>query len=220
MRNVMFLLCSIPTAIFHNVEGAASCSGDQVPVQKLDVSLKSNGCTKPDFLSIQGEEDFTHCCDLHDACFSTCGLTQSFCDDDFKKCMHQLCSKVFSHNPECKSAASTYSMGTSLFGRDLFAQGQEEYCECVDSKDLISHYMSYTKQFYQDNVPSDLTKDPEDILSDNSKYLKTSVKSSVVTYPNLRRLVYDLHKKYDNAIVHIENRKGRKNVPKPVKKEL
>ena len=36
---------------------------------------ESNGCSTMG-IKVGGEEDFTSCCDLHDVCYQTCGLTQ------------------------------------------------------------------------------------------------------------------------------------------------
>ena len=43
-----------------------ACPKGTTAVQKLDYELVSNGCSKPEFLAIDGEEDFTYCCDRHD----------------------------------------------------------------------------------------------------------------------------------------------------------
>ena len=39
---------------------------------------ESNGCSTMG-IKVGGEEDFTSCCDLHDVCYQTCGLTQQKC---------------------------------------------------------------------------------------------------------------------------------------------
>lgn len=204
------------------VQAGMSCPLGETAAQKLGRRLESNGCTKPAFLTVQGEEDFTYCCDRHDVCYSTCGLTHSFCDEDFKKCMHSLCDQIFPHNPECKSAASTYSMGTSMFGAELYANEQKDNCVCVKSDDLIPHYIKYVSDFYNLFVPADQAKDPSDIFTKSSKYLKNSGSETSPVYKNINRVVYDLHKKYDNAIRHTETRKSKgSSIPKPpTKKEL
>jgi secretory phospholipase A2 len=196
------------------VEGR-SCPVGEIPVQKLDVQLESNGCTKPAFLTVNGEEDFTHCCDRHDACFSTCGVTQKFCDDDFLKCMNNLCDTVFPANKECKSAATTYSMGTSIFGTEPFSQGQKDHCQCIPTENLVDHYKTYAGKFYSKYVPVAQAKDPNDIFTEKSKYLKNSGTELIPQYKSIYKIVYDLHKKFDNAIGHIESRQGKKSVPTP-----
>lgn len=211
----------IVSLLLQGVTSAPTCPVGSAFAQKLGRTLESNGCTKPAFLTVNGEEDFTHCCDRHDVCYSTCGLTQAYCDEDFRKCMHQLCEHVFPHNPECKSAASTYSMGTSLFGTDLYSNEQDSHCTCIEAGQLVPHYKSYVDLFYKTFV-TDSIKDANDILTEKSKYLQNSGTESSPRYKNIHKIVYDLHKKYDNAIGHIDARKSKKEIPKPpvARKEL
>ena len=91
------------------------CGQDEYLLQK-SIRVESNGCSKPEFIQVQGEEDFTYCCDRHDACYATCGASQQFCDSDFKKCMKSLCLTEFPTNPQCVTAAETYAMGPMIFG--------------------------------------------------------------------------------------------------------
>ncbi len=91
-----------------------------VPVQKYSRKVESNGCSKPEFLQVEGEEDFTTCCDHHDACYATCGISKAYCEKEFEKCMKRMCKEVFSSNSRCEGAASTYAMGTSMFGDSGF----------------------------------------------------------------------------------------------------
>ena len=48
---------------------------------------ESNGCTTMG-IKVGGEEDFTSCCDLHDVCYQTCGLTQQKCTLNFIYILH------------------------------------------------------------------------------------------------------------------------------------
>lgn len=218
------MLLAVATILLVAPVARAACPRGEILAQKLDQQLVSNGCTKPDFLTVQGEEDFTHCCDRHDVCYSTCGMTHSFCDEDFKKCMINLCDKVFPENAACKGAANTYSMGTSLFGADLFTEGQRDHCVCVNSDNLLSHYKTYAEQFYAQHVPPESAKNPATIFTEKSKYIKNSGTETSPQYKNIHKIVYDLHKKYDSAIGHVDARKAKGvSYPKPppaVKKEF
>lgn len=82
-----------------------TCPAGEYPVQKADVEIESNGCSKPKFIQVGGEEDFTYCCDRHDACYASCSAPKVFCDKDFRKCMNSLCRTNFKHNQACPSAA-------------------------------------------------------------------------------------------------------------------
>ena len=85
-----------------------NCKDGERLVQETNSIIESNGCSKPAFIHVNGEEDFTYCCDRHDACYATCGASKSFCDNDFGKCMQKLCDDFFSHNEACGRAAETY----------------------------------------------------------------------------------------------------------------
>ena len=99
-------------ANFDALNGVAfTCPKGKTPMQNPDSGRAvSNGCSKPGGLDVPGEEDFTFCCDRHDTCYSTCGVGQKFCDNDFKKCMEGMCTKMFGDTAECKQAAGIYFM--------------------------------------------------------------------------------------------------------------
>jgi secretory phospholipase A2 len=185
----------------------ASCPAGQSLVQVLDKPIESNGCSKPEFLTVQGEEDFTYCCDRHDLCYATCGAPKDFCEQEFKRCMHRMCKELFSHNAECRGAADTYVMGTTLMGGGGYEALQREHCECMDSSKVLSHYQTYAESIYSAHAPEQFSKAAAAIS--NPRYSKNSGTQQSPVYSSMYRLVYDLHKKYDGSIVHVDGRKGR-----------
>ena len=36
----------------------------------------------------------TSCCDAHDICYDTCNKDRDQCDEDFKKCLDDMCEKL------------------------------------------------------------------------------------------------------------------------------
>lgn len=195
------------------------CSSNEIFVQVIDKRLESNGCSKPSFIQVKGEEDFTYCCDRHDACYATCGSSKEFCDNDFEKCMKGLCNSIFSQNVACSNAASTYAMGTQMFGSNGFILSQQDYCICVDKSKVLDHYADYIDNFYQTYVPIHPPPTNGKILIEKSKNAKETSKDSLGNsiYGNLYKIVYELHKKYDQAIKHIDTRIGKKP-PQPLVK--
>jgi secretory phospholipase A2 len=189
---------------------APICGANEIAVQVLDIEPESNGCSKPPGIRIGGEEDFTYCCDRHDACYSTCNVPKSYCDKDFDKCMQKMCNTIFAHNNQCSQAASMYSMGTMAFGQVGYADTQDTYCTCISSnpseeKAVISeHYTRLLQGFYGKYAGGSAAVNVAEIV--------TSAKWS----DKLHMLYYTLLKKYDNAIAHTEGRKGKKNIPKPL----
>lgn len=201
------------------MEKAIRCKDDEVLVQAPSRPVESNGCSKPDFLQVQGEEDFTHCCDRHDACYAMCGASKDYCDNDFKSCMLKLCQTNFAQNPDCKQAASMYAMGTQLFGSTGFDDLQRDHCQCIPRNQVLQHYTSLVEDFYTKHVDPGHRKDAKSIIG-NSKHAKNIGSEENPKYPNIYRIYYELHKKYEHAIKHIEKRIG-KIIEKPkVKVEL
>jgi hypothetical protein len=184
------------------------CKEDEVLVQKPGRSIKSNGCSKPDFLEVKGEEDFTHCCDRHDACYAMCGASKDYCDHDFKSCMIKLCSTNFPHNPDCKQAASMYAMGTQLFGSTGFDALQRDHCQCLHRSGVLQHYIDLVDSFYSKHVDPEHRKDAKTIIR-NSKHAVNSGSVDNPVYESIYKIYYELYKKYDQAIEHIEKRVGK-----------
>ncbi len=198
-------------------ELAPICPSNKVPVQKIGKRVQSNGCSKPAFLAIDGEEDFTTCCDYHDACYATCGIQKEFCESEFERCMKRLCSDHFSANSRCHSAASTYAMGTTAFGGGGFETSQRDYCECVDPDRVPGHYINAVEQFYSQFTGGDSAggeKDAKAIVT-GTKYGKNHGTEENPLYKDLPKLYYNLVKKYDSAAIeHIEGRVQNKNPPR------
>ena len=110
------ILSSITLAMSQRFDQARrfDCKEGDKAVQIPGVLVESNGCSKPQGIEVGGEEDFTYCCDRHDACYGTCGLSKEYCDNDFGKCLKNMCKTIFTSNPQCTSAASMYQMATQV----------------------------------------------------------------------------------------------------------
>ena len=61
----------------------------------MDALQAAMGCLrKPDFSDGLGDGladlevvDMTSCCDQHDRCYASCGMTQRFCDEQLRSCL-------------------------------------------------------------------------------------------------------------------------------------
>jgi hypothetical protein len=208
---LLVLACSLDVSM-----GAGACSdSSQVSAQKLDPLPSSNGCSKPSGISVGGEEDFTYCCDRHDACYSTCGISKDLCEHDFGKCMKRLCKTAFPSNPQCAGAAQMYQMGTTMFGGSGFEDLQRDYCECIPKSDVTAHYSKLLKKVYKGHSTKSEAETTETI---DKLMAKAGEEPSV---RKLGSLFYKILKKYDSAIQHEGKRVGA-NPPKPkvAKQEL
>ena len=190
--------------------GGVLCHSGMIAVQNMR-PLESNGCTGADMIKLSGKEDFTYCCDLHDACYQTCGMTQKKCDADFKRCMMDMCSTTFSNNEQCQGVANLFHMATSSFGRNFYDDAQSEHCDCIDirAKSVQARYKKLIDNFYSEYAPENMGN------FDIKRYLD-EYKGSPRKWGNL---LYNLYAKYDHAIVHVGSRIAKKaNIPRPATK--
>ena len=65
--------------------------------------------------------DMQSCCDQHDYCYGTCGVTQAFCDQQLRDCMQSQASL-----PECQTTIDSAGLAVQLLGCDHFVAAQEE----------------------------------------------------------------------------------------------
>ena len=193
----------------HAKRGGVMCHQGMTSLQSRN-HLQSNGCTGADFVKISGQEDFTYCCDIHDACYQICNMSRKKCDADFKKCMNSMCDTIFHDNDECKSAANMYHLATSAFGTTFYEDAQSNHCQCGDMRasNVVQHYTDLIKEFYKDNAPDQYHK------FDITRY--SDYKSSAKKWANL---LYGLYKKYDHSIFHVDGRETKGNIPRPRKNE-
>ena len=65
MNNVV--LAALLSACFCTAveSGKTACPRGASAVQRASYRPESNGCSKPEFFKVEGEEDFTYCCDRH-----------------------------------------------------------------------------------------------------------------------------------------------------------
>lgn len=197
------------------------CVGPQVLVQKQSPLPSSNGCSKPSGLTVGGEEDFTYCCDRHDVCYSSCGMSKDFCEKDFGKCMKNLCHTAFPSNPACPGAAQMYQMGTTMFGVKGFGELQNDYCTCIDRTNVIDHYRKLFRDIYQTHSNKTSTEIESTIENLLTKVVETgdsaftaSNNAASALVKRLSGLFYKMLKKYDTAIRHEGKRIGM-TPPKP-----
>lgn len=194
-----------------NSMGGVICHSGMISVQS-SAPIVSDGCTGSELLEMMSggekqEEDFTYCCDLHDVCYQTCGVSRKQCDVDFKRCMSDMCTTTYADNEKCPSTANLYYMGTSSFGVAAYEDSQSEHCQCIDIriKNVRAHYEKLIVDFYQAHAPESLHK------FDMTKY--EAYKGSPHKWG---WFYYSLHSKYDIAIRHEGKRVALgQDVPRP-----
>lgn len=97
----------------------------------------SNGCGSYGFQMASAWH--TPCCDVHDKCYSTCGMKREQCDTQFQQCMRQSCAKLLSTarsprdrqvHADCEGQANLFHSATRSMGCQAFLDSQREACHC------------------------------------------------------------------------------------------
>jgi hypothetical protein len=65
--------------------------------------------------------DMTTCCDAHDFCYGSCGVTQAFCDEQLHQCMEAHASF-----PSCQASIDTADLAVRTLGCSHFTAAQDE----------------------------------------------------------------------------------------------
>lgn len=132
----------------------SACAGpDHYPVPKKRIRPYSNGCSVPESMR-EGLGDysmFVPCCDLHDACYFSCGIPKPMCEDEFNKCMKRQCKetkRTKQQRTECEELAGLFTLGTSIFGCGGYTELQKEGCECLPPPEAARRVREYAHEFY------------------------------------------------------------------------
>lgn len=109
--------------------------------------ISSNGCGVSSIAVMHRSYEFTPCCDLHDACFDTCGTTHSQCQALFNRCMSKHCEKS-EDKDQCEKNALVLDTATSLLGIGPFQSAQLDACSCVPRKEAVTRYLMQIGQIF------------------------------------------------------------------------
>jgi len=101
-----------------------------------------------------------------------------------------------------------------MFGSSGFDQSQQEYCECIPSTSVLPHYTQLITDFYEQYISDPAARKTGAEIIGKHKFGRNTGTEQSPRYSKMDRLYYELHKKYDNAIKHIDGRRGR-DPPRP-----
>mmetsp|Transcript_1514 Transcript_1514/g.2666 ORF Transcript_1514/g.2666 Transcript_1514/m.2666 type:complete len:238 (+) Transcript_1514:47-760(+) len=168
------------------------CPSGETSVPKLDQHKKmiANGCG-PEGMIIKEPYGLWRCCNSHDVCFSVCGTSHNFCEDQFASCMDEVCEQLPDQKrKECMSQASTFSTMTKLFGVGFHQASQNESCECAPKDEAKERRRQYLENFYNAYDQSMLDSLDEQVSEWRGKEAE---------------LHYDLVKKYGHLFVNFND---------------
>ncbi|CAE8594857.1 unnamed protein product [Polarella glacialis] len=124
-----------------------------VPKMNQHTFFAANGCG-PQGMQIKESFGLHRCCNGHDVCFSVCGTSHKFCEDEFSSCMKQVCKKPLSGKKKaCKEQAQSFSSMTRAFGQGFHHSSQRETCDCVQKADgsaEAQRQREYLETFYSE----------------------------------------------------------------------
>jgi len=136
------------------------------PLLNKEYIFTSNGCGAHG-IKINVNNDIEECCDLHDACYSICGISRDFCEQQFDKCLKQKCRNFNNNNnnnnnrhgikneQNCLETINLLTMGSSMFGCQSFVSSQNESCICSDHTNNKMFYDIIDSLYYFVNKNSD-----------------------------------------------------------------
>lgn len=70
-----------------------------------------------------------YCCNQHDYCYETCGVSKEYCDMSFRKCMTDVCRSGF-YPLKCKLHSKIFFGIAKNLGCKSYLKSQEKACIC------------------------------------------------------------------------------------------
>mmetsp|Transcript_831 Transcript_831/g.1404 ORF Transcript_831/g.1404 Transcript_831/m.1404 type:complete len:229 (+) Transcript_831:26-712(+) len=190
------------------------CAPNEHPVQNTNAKILSQGCVQTGIKTIPGIDDYTYCCDRHNACYRVCGMPKISCDEDFKICLHKLCQSTIGHSQQCESSSETLYLGAITSGLEDYQEFQDKHCMCIETENVHSHYVAALRQFYAIHAPNKSGNIDTALKLYRKRYTTTDMEPAV----DFSRLYYDLLSKYAvSAISHTFTRQLVKDYPEPGK---
>ena len=194
LRTYLVLFPLFRCAATQNCEYTGCQAGERVvPVPRI--RPWSNGCSVPPFIQLP-DFQFTKCCDLHDTCYMTCGMSKDGCEKAFDKCLKAHCKAAYPGSADCTQTADTFVTGVQMFGCQGYLGSQAESCECVAKDRAPGRFREYVDAFYAAYNRSK-TSDPAELDGVLQKYAGKE-----------GQLVYQLYRKYPQSI-EIISRNGQ-----------
>ena len=149
----LFLVAVIRTSTGRSDRKSKCASNSQVQVPKQPfVQITANGCG-PEGMKIDEEFGLYRCCNRHDICFQSCGVTWRYCEKDFQKCMRKVCET--STKEGCQDQANVFSSMTSMFGSGFFDMSQDGVRECVDVSNKKERYVSFLQEISSNTMATE-----------------------------------------------------------------
>ncbi len=137
-------MCPLPN-ILRPLTSTSDCPSNRVP--KSNYSPTFNGCGSKGFWGyavpdVWGKATFTPACNTHDICYGTCGADKAACDVGLREDIVKICLATYSrYDPllqRCIDLAYIYESAVEdtlvggHIGRDAYAEGQKEGCDCCE----------------------------------------------------------------------------------------
>jgi hypothetical protein len=141
------------------------CSKGKTPVNKWPLSFKSSGCASLGgggmSMTVPGGSDKNGpqegCCDHRTACLQICGNTKMNCDEEFKQCTNDVCSKA-TDEKKCTESTSIFSIMINFENCSTYDQQQYSHCTCVATDDVPDAQKEILRKFYKKFSPDSIDK--------------------------------------------------------------
>ena len=153
------------------------------------------------------------CCDQRHACYQTCGMLKTICDEQFLKCSEETCATIpdKEEREECEKASSIQLLMVKFDQScQRYDQAQYTHCECVEKSKAADKRERVLRSFYKKFNPGSVDK--ADGLAkkvDNSVKMAGLLMKLVIKYPAAVKKMKDPQQEYiENLMRDTEKENG------------
>jgi hypothetical protein len=139
---------------------------------RAEAPFESNGCGSAGF-QLRVDAELEQCCDAHDACYSVCNVTRSYCDDQMRRCLKLKCS-MGGAPANCGQTAAMLSLGADRMGCNAFQSTQKDYCDCVSPAEAAQRTEDFWLAAYSGPLGRVAKKSPAQVREMVAKVLQSS----------------------------------------------
>ncbi|KAL7558427.1 hypothetical protein ACA910_015769 [Epithemia clementina (nom. ined.)] len=195
------------------------CPKGQEPVPKWPLGMTSTGCSglggqatmlTPNQDNASKAEP---CCDLRHACYQTCGMIKTHCDEQFVKCSEDACATLTDEEErkECEKSMSIHLLMVKLDQScQRYDQEQYQHCECVEKKNVANKRERVLRSFYKKFNPENVDKVDGLIKKvDTASKMAGLMVKLVAKYPSAIKKVKDPQQEYMERLMRDVNEKSK-----------
>jgi hypothetical protein len=142
-----------------------------------------------------GIKHFEKCCDLHSACYMSCGIDkETVCDQDFDSCIQSVCVQKYKMPFQKKACAKlTSALLSETTGlNNTYTASQTKACDCLPETEVEPRVREYALEFVTSRSADKVNRA---MANDEPSWME-----QYLAKRNYGGLLYRLYRKYPKAI--------------------